>query len=78
MFQQDNDPKHTSKLCKNFIQSKIDNGTMCKLDWPSQRPDLNPLELIWDEIDRRVQKKKPTSKKALWDIVKVLWDEIPG
>jgi DDE superfamily endonuclease len=58
IFQQDNDPKHTSKLCKNFLQSKIDDGTLCKLAWPSQSPDLNPLELIWDEVDRRVKKKK--------------------
>jgi transposase len=72
LFQQDNDPKHTSKLCKNYIQSKIDNGTLINLEWPSQSPDLNPLELIWDEIDRQVQKQKPTSIPALKELVERL------
>jgi hypothetical protein len=76
LFQQDNDPKHTSKLCKNYLQSKIDNGTLRTLEWPSQSPDLNPLELIWDEIDRQVQKQKPTSKAALLEIVNALWRDL--
>ena len=40
IFQQDNDPKHTSRKAQNFI--KDNNITL--LDWPPQSPDLNTIE----------------------------------
>ena len=35
IFQQDNDPKHTSKL----ITKWLDNQDIDVLDWPAQSPD---------------------------------------
>ena len=31
------------------------------MTWPPQWPDLNPIEMVWDELDSRVKKKQPTS-----------------
>ena len=31
------------------------------MTWPTQSPDLNPIEMVWDELDRRVKEKQPTS-----------------
>jgi transposase len=76
VMQQDNDPKHTSLLCKNYLQSKQENGVLRILEWPSQSPDLNPIELLWEELDREIKKHKPTSLAELERIARHVWSNI--
>ncbi|KMQ87689.1 transposable element tcb1 transposase [Lasius niger] len=42
ILQEDNDPKHRSKLCTEW---KKQSGIVT-LDWPSQSPDANPIENV--------------------------------
>ena len=42
-----------------------------------QSPDLNPIELLWEELDRRVRDLKPTSLPGLWDCLNEAWNNIP-
>lgn len=70
IFQQDNDPKHTSRLCAGYLKRKKEAGLIDILEWPPQSPDLNPIELLWEELDRRVRDLRPTSVTGLWDCLK--------
>jgi transposase len=77
VFQEDNDPKHSSHLCRNYLQRKEDQGVLVRLVWPSQSPDLNPIELVWEEMDRRVRKEKPTNENELIRIINQVWENMP-
>ncbi|CAC5426752.1 unnamed protein product [Mytilus coruscus] len=68
-FQQDNDPKHTSKLAKNFMQENNINWWK----WPSESPDINPIEMVWNQLKRNVSKRNPTTKEQLCQYIEEFW-----
>jgi transposase len=74
IFQQDNDPKHTAKIVKAYLDKKYKNRV---LPWPAQSPDLNPIEHLWDELGRRLRKHKITNKADLKEKILDEWSKIP-
>ena len=66
-----NVPKNTSNYTKDFFKKRYN-----LLDWPSQSPDLNPIEHLWDHVKREVRKRKPATKKQLEDVICGIWHEI--
>ena len=48
------------------------------MTWLPQSPNLNPIAMVWDELDRRVKEKQPTSAQHMWDLLKDFWKSIPG
>ncbi|VDI58524.1 Hypothetical predicted protein [Mytilus galloprovincialis] len=69
-FQQDNDPKHRSILSKNFMKSNNINWWEC---WPSESPDLNPIEMVWNMLKRRLAKKDLKTKEDLETALEDFW-----
>jgi transposase len=72
IFQQDSDPKHTSKIVTEFFKLK----KIKKLEWVPQSPDLNPIEHLWDIIKREVRKIPVSNKQELKTRISAVWDNI--
>ena len=86
IFRHDNDPKHRSYVVAHWL----DQNGVERLKWPSFSPDINPIEHMWDELERRMKNEQPKNKKDLkgallrvWqgigkDVTKKLVDSIPS
>lgn len=73
IFQQDNDPKHTSKVANNYFSE----NNIEKLDWPPQSPDLNPIEHLWTILDDKIPMESRTNIPAFWEKMQSEWRVIP-
>ena len=62
VFQQDNDPKHTSKKAKKCL---------------ADNKDLNPIENLSTDVKKAVHTCNPTFNDAPWMVVIESWERIP-
>ena len=71
--QHDNDPKHTSRVVKDFLRSENINV----IDWPAQSLDLNPIENLWEDVDRSINRDRCSNLDLLWEQVQKAWYATP-
>jgi hypothetical protein len=73
-FLQDNDPKHKSRE----VQTWLHNKGILLIDFPPYSPDLNPIEHLWADLKRRVEKRPANTMDELQDIVAEEWAATPA
>ena len=73
ILQEDNDPKHRSKIAKNWKAEK----NIRVLPWPSMSPDQNPIENVWQLMKIKIAKKKIRTVKALKGELTKEWNHLP-
>ncbi|GFV36025.1 transposable element Tcb1 transposase [Trichonephila clavipes] len=69
IFQQDNDPKHTAFVVKEWLLYHYRN----QLNTLPQSPDLNVIENLWSHLERAVQKHQITRKEQLKSVLQEEW-----
>ena len=55
VYMDDNNRPHRSRAVTAYLQSEA----VTSIPWPTMRPDLNPIEYIWDMLGRRIQAREP-------------------
>ena len=67
---QDNDPKHTSRLVKDFRETE-------EVKTPPESTDCNPIENMWHELkEYSYREVKPKTKDELVSGIREFWATI--
>ena len=72
LFQQDLAPWHTSKL----VKAKMAKMKLNLLPWAAKSPDLNPIEMLWSILDKKLIGKPIYSISELKKRLQQEWDDI--
>ena len=71
-FHYGNDPKHTARLVKTWIEE----SNIKVMEWPPQSPDLNPIENMWMAVKRSIGSKVFRNGDDLFVELEKQWNSI--
>ena len=58
----DNAKPQVARICRQFLNKNNVNV----LPWPAVSPDMNPIELIWDYLGRKVRARGKYTILGIW------------
>ncbi len=75
-FKQDNAPWHKAQIISDWFLEHDNEFTL--LTCPPHSPDLNPIEHLWDVVEReiRIMDVQPTNLQQLCDAIMPIWTKI--
>ena len=65
VFQHDDDPKHTARVIKKYLENKKPDGSLTVLNWSAQSPDMNIIEQVWTYMEKEKVKRAPVNLQQL-------------
>lgn len=74
IFKDDNARPHRTK----YVQNVLENANMQRLTWPTNSPDMNPMEHVWNVLRQAILRRlnPPTSPKELIVALQDEWANI--
>ena len=75
VFQDDNARPHRARMIDNFLET----NEIQRLDWPAMSPDMNPIENLWAELTRQLDRleQQPSTIPQLRVALDTAWRAIP-
>ncbi len=75
-FLQDNAPCHKAQIISDWFLEHDNEFSLLKC--PPQSPDLNPIEHLWDVVEREIHimDVQPTNLQQLCDAIMSIWSKI--
>ena len=64
-FVHDQASVHTSRRTTEFLEMK----GIVVLSWPPKGADMNPIENVWAEVERRTSNRRAGDRDQLWEII---------
>lgn len=71
-FYQDNDPKHSAANTRLWLLYNCPRV----IKTPAQSPDLNPIEHLWDHLERKLRQRHFTNKNQMEKVLMEEWYNI--
>lgn len=72
---QDRAPVHNSRVVRNWMK----RNQVQLIPWPTNSPDLNPIENLWADVKKRVAQNHINiySRDQLWEAIQVEYENTP-